>query len=91
LNPATPTSGGRCCPYGYRCTTGFRARAGSKKAVVAVAASMLKAAYHILRDGVEYKSLGPDHFTKLNSDRAKRKHIEALKRLGFEVELKAAS
>ena len=52
---------------------------------------MLKAAYHILRDGVEYKSLGPDHFTKLNSDRAKRKHIEALKRLGFEVELKAAS
>jgi transposase len=68
----------------------IKSRAGGKKAIVAVAASMLKAAYYILRDGVEYRSLGPDHFTKLNPDRAKERHVQALKRLGFEVELKVA-
>ena len=38
----------------------LRARRGAKKAVCAVAASILTAAYHMLRDGTLYQDLGPD-------------------------------
>jgi transposase len=37
----------------------LRARRGAKKAIVAVAASMLTAAWHMLRDGAEWHELGP--------------------------------
>ena len=36
----------------------LRSRRGAKKAILAVAASMLTAAYHMLKNGVEYKDLG---------------------------------
>ena len=39
----------------------LRHRRGPKKAVCAVAASMLTAAFHMLRDGTLYQDLGPDH------------------------------
>jgi len=38
-----------------------RAGRGAKNAVVAVAASMLTAAYFMLRDGVEFRDLGSRH------------------------------
>jgi transposase len=47
----------------------LRARRGAKKAIVAVAASMLTAAYHMLKNGVEYRDLGADHFKR--GDRSK--------------------
>jgi len=37
----------------------LKARRGPKKAIVAVAASMLTAAYHMLRDGTAFHDLGP--------------------------------
>jgi transposase len=37
----------------------LKSRRGPKKAIVAVAASMLGAAYHILRNRTPYRSLGP--------------------------------
>lgn len=40
----------------------IKARRGAKKAILAVAASMLTAAYHMLRDGSEYNDPGADHF-----------------------------
>jgi transposase len=40
----------------------LRARRGAKKAIGAVAASMLTAAYHMLKDGTLYHDLGADHF-----------------------------
>jgi hypothetical protein len=40
----------------------LRARRGPKKAIVAVAASMLTAAYHILRDQLDYTELGSQYF-----------------------------
>ena len=40
----------------------LRARRGTKKAICAVAASMLTAAYHMLKDGTEYRDLGASHF-----------------------------
>lgn len=40
------------------------AQRGPRKAIVAVAASMLTAAFHIIRGRVVYRDLGADHFTK---------------------------
>lgn len=38
----------------------IKARRGAKKAILAIAASMLTAAFHMLRDGTEYNDLGSD-------------------------------
>jgi len=48
----------------------LRARCGPKKAIIAVAVSMLTAAYYILRDGIPYKDLGSEHFTRRNKEHA---------------------
>jgi transposase len=62
----------------------LRARRGPKKAIVAVAASMLTAIYHMLKDGTEYVDLGPNHFVK-DRTRAANQLIRKLDKLGFEV------
>jgi transposase len=63
----------------------LRARRGAKKAIGAVAASILTAAYHMLKNGTLYEDLGPNHFDQ----RAKEKHvhrlINRLRNLGFDV------
>lgn len=69
----------------------LRARRGPKKAIIAVAASMLTAAYHILRDGVPYKDLGPDHFTRRNKDYTAKRLKKRLEDLGFAVEVRPAT
>jgi transposase len=40
----------------------IRARRGDKKAILAVAASMLTAIYHMLKDGTMYQDLGRNYF-----------------------------
>ena len=52
-----------------------QARRGPKKAIVAVAASMLKAAFHMLRDGCFYQDLGGDHFDKAAKERATKRLV----------------
>jgi hypothetical protein len=47
----------------------LRARRGPKKAIVAVAASILTAIYYVLRDGVEYRELGGQYFQRLDPSR----------------------
>ena len=42
----------------------LRARRGAKKAIVAVASSMLRAAFYMLRDGTPYRDLGAAHFVR---------------------------
>ncbi len=63
----------------------LKARRGPKKAIVAVAASLLRAIYAIVRDGVPYRTLGADHFDVLNQERKKRRALRQLERLGYEV------
>ena len=65
------------------------AHRGKKKAVVAVAHSMLVIAYHLLRDGVDYCDLGPDFFLKRNREAIQRRCVGQLQRLGYEVRLTA--
>ena len=43
----------------------------SKKAIMAVAASILTAIYHMLKDGTMYKDLGRDHFDRRSTDQQK--------------------
>jgi transposase len=66
-------------------------RRGPKKAVVAVAASMLTAAYHMLQRGVLYEDLGPNHFDRRDKDKIAKRLIRRLEELGLKVEVKAAS
>jgi transposase len=69
----------------------LKARRGPKKAAVAVAASILTAAYHMLRDGTFYADLGPDYFVRHDKDRAAMRLIRRIKDLGYDVEIKAAA
>ena len=65
-------------------------RRGPKKAILAVAASMLTAAYYMLRDGVDYRDLGADHFARRDKTKLAKRLVARLHDLGFTVELKAA-
>jgi transposase len=62
-------------------------RRGKKKAVLAVGHSILVAAYYILRDGVPYRELGPDHFDRLAKERLTRHYLHRLEQLGHHVTL----
>lgn len=67
---------------------GIAMRRGEKRAVVAVARTILQAAWHVLKEGVEYKELGGDHFARLHGEQTKNKLIKRLEKLGYEVDLK---
>jgi len=69
----------------------LRSRRGPKKAIVAVAASILTAIYHMLTDGTEYHDLGHDHFDQRTKETQKRRLVERLQLLGFSVTLQPAA
>jgi len=65
----------------------LRARRGAKKAILAVASSMLTAAYHMLKNGVEYKDLGADHFTHRDREKMILRLVQRINDLGCKVQL----
>ena len=65
----------------------LRARRGAKKAIVAVAASMLTAIHVMLARGVAYRDLGADHFERTNKERLAARLMRNLKQLGYTVAL----
>ena len=69
----------------------LKARRGPMKAVVAVAATILTAAYYILRDGVSYRELGPDHFVQRDRTRMAERLARRIRDLGYEVTIKQAA
>jgi transposase len=80
---ATRTKGSYLQAQFYR----IRARRGPKKAILAVAASMLTALYHMLKDGTLYRDLGPNHLNARDKERQKNRLIKRLADLGYVVEL----
>jgi transposase len=66
----------------------LKARRGPKRAVVAVAASMLVAAFHMLRDGTTYHDLGAAHFDRAAKEKVTRRLVHRLSELGYAVELR---
>lgn len=65
----------------------LKARRGAKKAILAVAASMLTAAYFMLRDSVPYRDLGPQHLDQRHRDSTVRRLLRKLQDLGCNVQL----
>jgi transposase len=68
----------------------LKSRRGPKKAILAVAASMLTAAYHMLKHDVDYRDLGADHFDRRDKAKLAHRLIQRLQALGFAVEARAA-
>jgi transposase len=66
----------------------IKARRGPTKAIMAVAASLLIAIYHMLKDGTMYQDLGPQHFDRHSADRQKTRLLKRLADLGYAVEIK---
>jgi transposase len=60
-------------------------RRGKKKAIVAVAHSLLVIAYHILKEGTTYRDLGHDYFDQRDTTRLQRRLITRLEALGLRV------
>jgi len=64
-----------------------RSRRGAKKAIGAVAASILTAIYHMLQNGTCYQDLGPDHFDR-RAKTTKTEHLVArLQNLGYAAQI----
>jgi transposase len=63
---------------------------GHKKAVVAVAHSMLITAYYVLAQRTAYHELGADYFDRRHSERVTRRAIQTLERQGYQVTLAPA-
>ena len=68
----------------------LKSRRGPKKAIVAVAASLLTAAYVMLRDGVPYRDLGGRFFNDRDKTETTKRLLRRLRELGVTVEVKAA-
>lgn len=68
----------------------IKSRRGAKKAILAVAASMLTACYYMLRDSVEYRDLGAHHFDRHDKRKSIGRLVRRLRDLGCDVEIKQA-
>ena len=65
----------------------IRSRRGVKKAIVAVAASILTAIYHMLKDGTMFQDLGANHFDRRTKEQQKNRIVKRLAELGYAVEV----
>jgi transposase len=69
----------------------LKSRRGSKKAIIAVAASVLTTIYHMLRDGTHYQDLGVEYFARRDPAKAAAKLASRIRNLGYHVEIRAAA
>jgi transposase len=63
----------------------LKARRGPKKAAIAVAASLLTAVYHMLKDGTFHQDLGADYLVKRDKARIAARLAKRIKDLGYDV------
>jgi transposase len=69
----------------------IKSRRGAKKAIMAVAATILTAVYHMLRNSTAYHDLGADHFDRRDKTRLAKRLIRRLQDLGLSVEVRVAA
>jgi transposase len=69
----------------------LKTRLGAMKAIVAVAASMLTAAFHMLGSGVPYKELTAGHFDRRDKTKIAKRLVRRLEDLGMKVTITAAA
>lgn len=65
----------------------LKSRRGPQKAICAVAASMLTAIYHMLKNGTFYADLGPDHFHARSRSTHLQRLMRQIQRLGYSISL----
>jgi transposase len=65
----------------------LRSRRGPQKAICAVAASILTAVYHMLKNGSLYQDLGADHFGRRSKPRDTRRLVTRLEHMGYAVHI----
>jgi transposase len=58
---------------------------GSKRAIIAVASTILTIGYHMLKEGTTYRELGGNYFDKRNILRTTRRLVKRLEALGHRV------
>jgi transposase len=66
----------------------LRGRHGAKKAICAVAASMLTAIYHMLKDGTEHQDLGANHFDRRSTEIKAKRLAAQIAKLGFQAKIR---
>ena len=71
--------------YYYAQYSRICAHRGKKRAIIAVAHSMLIAIYHILKDDVAYKELGAEYYNQFNRESKINACLKRLKALGWEA------
>lgn len=69
----------------------IRSRRGAKKAIVAVAASILAAAYHMLLNDVDWRDLRADYFDRRQQERLALRLVHRLRKLGYDVDIRQAA
>jgi transposase len=65
----------------------LRSRRGPQKAVCAVAASILTAIYHMLKNGTVYQDLGADHFSRRSKTTHTQRLVRRLEHMGYAVQI----
>jgi transposase len=65
----------------------LRSRRGPQKAICAVAASILTAIYHMLKNGTVYQDLGAEHFNRRSKITRTQRLVKRLEKLGYVVEI----
>ena len=63
----------------------LKSRRGPKKALIAVAASILTIVYHMLRDGTFYRDLGPEYFARRSPAKLAANLANRIRNLGYHV------
>ena len=66
-------------------------RRGKKRAIVAVAHSLLTIIYHMLKNASDYRELGCHYFDKLNAHRLLPHLLKRIKDMGYQVTLQELS
>jgi transposase len=66
----------------------IKRRQGSKRAIVAIAASMLTAAYHMIQRDEDFRDLGSGYFDQFDREKLARRLIRRLHELGLEVDVR---
>jgi hypothetical protein len=87
-----------CCQYAWAAgrtkntylSSQFRrlaARRGKKRAIIAVAHTLLVIGYHLQKNQSNYEDLGGNYFDRIHSDGLKRYLVKRLQQLGHKVTL----
>ena len=64
-------------------------RRGKKRAILAVAHSILISIYYMIKEDKEYEDLGADFYNKFNKEKKAKAYMKKLKELGYDVQIVA--